>query len=705
MIKKYFEERPEKPLFSYAIISDTHIRPDKGDKSSPWEVNKYANGRARWVIEQINHSNPDFVVHMGDIVHPFPRLTTYGDAAEIATQMHIKLNAPLYFIPGNHDVGDKKNPTMPAHAVDDYGLDMYQKYFGPLYQSFDHKGLHLILVNSQAFNSDLPHESEHIRWLEADLKIHRGKRIHIFTHYPPYVFEPHEPNNYDNIDEPLRSWFLELLEQYKVEVLFSGHVHHFIYRKHGITDCYNLFSTSFVRQDYAEMFRVEAADEYGRNDAEKLGWCIVDMYENTHIARIHRSNGTMLGEQATHDKKAPKVNTYHTKDSVIAPVGVHLRHPWAEVIDLPYNGPMDEFVRKRVRNDYTLLGLWECGIQILRIPLSDLAARDIRSRMEALAEMGHRFSVFNCGIPSGDLIEVLRKYHHLIYSLEIIFPWRNLSNAIVEIKKFREKVSVPLFLGNIMSSADQKQQGSKFSHYVSYGFHATQTDRIEEFLSINRATGIVDGFIFRVGAHDSPWNKIKYIGSYALKKNIRAITNVRLASENPAEYAQDDVYVANRVAEAIVAATAVSPVDVFLDTFVDLDRGYFPRIGLYNRLYNRRLGSFVFAHIHSVINDYGADITLGKCEKHDEGRTCIFEYPNATFNLFLPVPGKSHLRKTALLGKASLGSKGKAKLIELHSGTISEVNWEKNNDEITLRSLFPSKVPSLLILEHETKSS
>ena len=41
------------PLFTFAVIADTHTRPEEGDESSPWEVNLLANGRARYVVEQV----------------------------------------------------------------------------------------------------------------------------------------------------------------------------------------------------------------------------------------------------------------------------------------------------------------------------------------------------------------------------------------------------------------------------------------------------------------------------------------------------------------------------------------------------------------------------------------------------------------------------------------------------------------------------
>ena len=45
--------RHPEPLFRYAIVSDTHIRPP-GESSSPWNTNLLTNDRAMWVAEQVN---------------------------------------------------------------------------------------------------------------------------------------------------------------------------------------------------------------------------------------------------------------------------------------------------------------------------------------------------------------------------------------------------------------------------------------------------------------------------------------------------------------------------------------------------------------------------------------------------------------------------------------------------------------------------
>jgi predicted phosphodiesterase len=699
MEKRYFESMREEPFFRYAIITDTHLRPEQGDESSPWEVNKHANDRARWVINKIFQAKPDFIIHMGDILHPLPHLTPYSSAAEAALRMFNEIEIPTYFIPGNHDVGDKNNPTMPAYVVDDHGLDLYMKWFGPLYQSFNHKGIHFILINAQVLNSGLTRETEQSRWLEADLEANDRSRIHVFSHYPPYVLEPSEPSNYDNIDEPARSWLLRLLEQYEVEAFFAGHVHHFIYQKHGVTDIYNLLATSFVRQDYSEMFRIEAAEEYGRNDIEKLGWCIVDVYKNTHITRIFRSQDSTLREGETTRSEALKVRTCHTKESVIAPIGVHLRHPWAEIIDLPYNGPIDEFIRKRVRNDYTLLALWECGIRMLRVPLNDLVDERIRARMKALTDIGHRFNVFSFGIPCGVDLKALKLHHDLVNTFEIVLPWKDVEKVIPDLLKLRVEVPVPFYLAKVKSSANQKHGTSKFSHYVSYGFSPRNTEDIEEFLRLKGASDATDGFVFGISAEDSPWDAIRSISKYAEKKGFNVVANVRLASENPAEYLTDDIWVANRVAEAIVASAASPNVDVFLDTFIDLDRGYFPRVGLYDRRYNRRLGSHVLAHLQGVLNEFCSNITLGKRWEDTDGITCVFESTCAVFNLFLNHSSKTRGIRIAHPGNIEPGRKGKAKLVDLSSGFIYEVTWKRIDQGLVLSNQGPCEAPSLLILE------
>ena len=75
--------------------------------------------------------------------------------------------------------------------------------------------------------------------------------IFLFSHYPLYVSNPNEPESYDNIDEPGRSWLIDLIETYNPEALFTAHVHNFWYDVIGETEYYIVPSTCFVRHDYS----------------------------------------------------------------------------------------------------------------------------------------------------------------------------------------------------------------------------------------------------------------------------------------------------------------------------------------------------------------------------------------------------------------------------------------------------------------------
>ena len=87
---------------------------------------------------------------------------------------------------------------------------------------------------------------------------------------------------------------MELLQRYKFEGLFAGHVHHFWFNQVANCNCYLLPATSFVRQDYSEMFRVGPAAELGRNDAPKLGYFLIHVYEDHHDFEMVRSFGRRI---------------------------------------------------------------------------------------------------------------------------------------------------------------------------------------------------------------------------------------------------------------------------------------------------------------------------------------------------------------------------------------------------------------------------
>jgi len=571
-------------LFSFAIITDTHIRPPGGDESSPFPVNDLANGRARYAVAAIAAQSPDFTIHLGDMVHPLPHLPTYAAAASEARMILQPLEPRLHFVPGNHDVGDKPMPAMPAGPVDDKSVAIYDRHFGPGHYSFDHKNLHVVVVNSSIVNSSSKHEDEQRRWLEQDLSDHAGGRILLFSHYPPYINAPNEQPHYDNYSEPGRSWLLELVNRFKVEAVFSGHVHQFFYNRLGNTPLYCLPPTSFTRQDYSELYDVGPADQFGRNDEGKFSTAMVDVFEKGHRVRVYPTDGRELdgGKSTPTDFQAfPSSGKLH-------PLTLHLRHGWARSKDMPYNGPMEEFSRKRARNDYTLLRLWQMGIGCVRTPLSDLLDPEYGPRVQDFHAAAISFTFFCGGLPDAKQWQACRDNARLVNAVECVTCKPDLSDIAEALSIFSAGDGPPLYLGKSHSSADEPKHGSKFAHSVSFGFKWEERDTLLAALKQHDRNGVVQGVVFQVNLHDDLSKRLGELDQFAVDIDLKVTANIRLADVNPAVASFDDEVIVRRVEETLEVAPGLKRTALQLDTFADIDRGYHPRHGLLDRRYNFR---------------------------------------------------------------------------------------------------------------------
>jgi 3',5'-cyclic AMP phosphodiesterase CpdA len=621
-------------LFRFVVIADTHCNEEEDRSASPYAVNACANKRARHVIAEVNRLKPAFVLHLGDIVHPVPELPTFDHAVRQFKALARELEAPLHVIPGNHDVGDKPVAWMPAGTVEARFVERYRELFGDDYYSFDAQGCHFVMIDAQIINSGLPREREQRAWLEADLRRHASRRTFIGIHYPPYVSDRHEAGSYDNIDEPGRSWLLALIERHAPEAVFCGHVHNFWYDHIGATECYLLPSTAFVRHDYSELYRVGPGDEQGRNEQDKLGYFVVEVHEYGHVAHFIRTWGEEREPGATRvlQERLPPV---HTKTNLVAPVGVDLRHPWQEVLEVAATGGVQEFERKKVRNDFPLMALWEMGVRKLRIPLHDLMHEYLRGRMRILRGLGHAFVVHHFGVPSPEQRETLLRARELVSALEIVLPAAGMAAAAPALAALRARAGFPIYLSKLRKHEDAQYDGSHFHHFINHGYVLAEREPLAALFGEPHIRAAADGIVIRVVRSRSPWDDVPAGCALAASLGIRTAFQVRLAADNPAEVLADDLDTANRVAETVLVALAHPDVDVIFDTFDDVDRGYFARNGLVDRRYNPRAAGRVYRHLHAALQGRPAP-DCGERRTDQRGVTCRFTIEGKTGVLALP---------------------------------------------------------------------
>ena len=199
-----------------AQISDTHL----GDKHAP-----HAADNLRHAVDMINDRHPDAVVLSGDIGEN-------PEQWEKARSILKNLRAPLYYVPGNHDV----------HS-DDVGR--YRDVFGKDYYTFELKDVTFVVIDSQLLGNfdkyeakeamPLPEETEEeskrmLDWLSdlAHTRKHDKERgVIIGIQHIPVFHDGRfpDPKPYWVISDPYRSREMKALKDLGIKDMLVGHWH------------------------------------------------------------------------------------------------------------------------------------------------------------------------------------------------------------------------------------------------------------------------------------------------------------------------------------------------------------------------------------------------------------------------------------------------------------------------------------------------
>jgi hypothetical protein len=585
-----------KHLFRFALIADSHLNPVDESNTSPWQTNHLANPRNEVVVDAVNKLKPAFTVHLGDVVHPLPYTNSYKGAAEYANNLYQKLNHPFYITPGNHDIGDKYLPGNPAATITQESCKIYEGFFGKQWQTFERDGVCFIILNSCLFGSASEAEELQWQWFEKTLSLNSDKRIFLFSHYPPFITDSSEENNYDNIEKVPRARLLDFIKKYKVEAIFAGHVHTFFLNEISSTLSYALPSSTNFRQDYAEIFRVNPAQEFGRNDVGKFGFFVIDVYEDGHISRFARTNGSTDLIDALEISNQIELSPENIKPLNIS---VDMCHEWCEVLRLPYNPPLDAFTRKKVRNDYSILNLWDCGIEHIRIPVSDISDDQVWERVKFLSHLGIRFTVFSVANFSKLVKDRLSEISSSIYAFEMVSVKPD--DKLVDLRI--AGLGIPVYFSPIYIPPSHAGTAGPFDHTMASGYFVRDLSAHFQTPKYIHSRDDLDGVVVRVPYEESVIDAIAHLGVLQSSSDLRIVANICLMPGKSSLNNDDDDAISFRVAEACFASLMNPKIHIRLDTFVDIDRGYFLRHGLTDRRHNPRKAGLLIKHIKDV---YGA---------------------------------------------------------------------------------------------------
>jgi len=189
--------------FYFVQLSDTHW----GFSGPP---NPDAKNTLRKAIASVNAlgTPPDFIVFTGDLTHttddPAERRRRMSEFREIVAALKVK---QVRFMPGEHDASLDRGAA-------------YKEFFGDTFYSFDHKGVHFMVVDNVS-DPGARIGDEQLAWMKADLaKRAKDAPIVVLTHRPLFDLEP-------KWDWATRdgAQAIEILMQYPKVTVFYGHIH------------------------------------------------------------------------------------------------------------------------------------------------------------------------------------------------------------------------------------------------------------------------------------------------------------------------------------------------------------------------------------------------------------------------------------------------------------------------------------------------
>ncbi len=314
--------------FTFAYISDSHIQQIKGSDF----VRSFDRGLKRAVAEcNMMDPKPDFVIYGGD-------LAQIGNKAELdhGLELMSACNHKVKYVMGEHD----------------YYLDLgkyWESQLGPQWYSFDHKGVHFVVLNSilvddkwtnkwssgeermgvmagldNPLGSPFMVGAEQRAWLKKDLaKVNKNTPLVVLSHSP--LQKIYKGWNFWTDDaEQIQA----ILKPFKKVNVFYGHVHQIQYNQIGNISFHSVMATAWPwpypstysqAKSHLPKLTVEMnrADPFFERDA--TGWQFIDVWSGNTSMHFQLPENNTRSVSYNKRRKRPEDKQYQGKGKRIPP--------------------------------------------------------------------------------------------------------------------------------------------------------------------------------------------------------------------------------------------------------------------------------------------------------------------------------------------------------------------------------------------------
>jgi 3',5'-cyclic AMP phosphodiesterase CpdA len=315
--------------FTFAYISDSHIQHIMGNRF----VRNWDRGLIRAVAEaNLLQPRPDFVVFGGDLAQLGTR-----EELDHGAELLSKLDYKTYCVLGEHD----------------YYLDLgeyWSELYGDHYYSWDHKGVHFIVLNSILTYDEWTHErwptaeqrmlemagldnpngspfmvgDKQRQWLAKDLEgVAKETPVVVFSHSPiQKIFKGW--NFWTEDAEQVQA----LLRPFDDVTVVYGHVHQIQYNQIDNISFHAVMATAWpwpYPESYAQAeshlpkltIPMNRADPFFERDA--TGWQMIDLASGRITMRYNLNNNTDRTVAFNPETGQPEDSAYQDPSQRIAP--------------------------------------------------------------------------------------------------------------------------------------------------------------------------------------------------------------------------------------------------------------------------------------------------------------------------------------------------------------------------------------------------
>ncbi len=213
--------------FSFLFLTDTHLQPEL-----------HATDGCAMAFKKARTLHADFAIQGGDhifdglgvpLTRSLPLYTMYDETQQ-------QLGLKTYHTVGNHDVLGIYAASGMNPGDANYGKSYFEQRIGPLYQSFDHKGVHFIVLDSIGLTPERGYygliDEAQMQWLKADLaKVPAPMPVIVISHIPlvtayaEYNKPPATSPKYNGLSVSNAWQVLPLFEGRHLIGVLQGHTH------------------------------------------------------------------------------------------------------------------------------------------------------------------------------------------------------------------------------------------------------------------------------------------------------------------------------------------------------------------------------------------------------------------------------------------------------------------------------------------------